>query len=162
MLGVKGYAPGILEALKRHKTRVVAKTSNANTITHYLKGAAKAVKRVEQDLSERFPSAWITSRKVAVIAILGRDLRLPGLGARALTALAEAGIEPLGFNDLLRQVDMQVLVDEKDHAACIRALPRALIERPAGGARGCPLSAAAGAGARGCLTWPRVVRHPPT
>src|SRR3546814_10065569 len=91
MVGVKGYDAAILEALKRHKTQVVAKTSNANTITHYLKGAAKAVKRVEQDLRERFPSASITSRNVAVIAILGRDLRLPGLGARALTALAEAG-----------------------------------------------------------------------
>src|SRR3546814_7120374 len=76
MVGVKGYDAAILEALKRHKTQVVAKTSNANTITHYLKGAAKAVKRVEQDLSERFPSASITSRNVAVIAILGRDLRL--------------------------------------------------------------------------------------
>src|SRR3546814_17677997 len=99
--------------------------------------------RAWQDLSERFPSAWITSRNVAVIAILGRDLRLPGLGARALTALAEAGIEPLGFNDLLRKVDMQVIVDEEDHDACIRALHRVLIEQPAGVAAGSSLSAAA-------------------
>jgi len=131
MVGVKGYDAAILEAMKRHKAYIVTKTSNANTITHFLKGSAKAVKRVEEDLNERFPSASINSRKVALISILGRDLRLPGLGARALTALAEAGIEPLGFHDLLRKVDMQVIVDEADHDASIRALHKALIERPA-------------------------------
>jgi aspartate kinase len=141
MVGVKGYDAAILEAMKRHKAYIVAKTSNANTITHFLKGAAKAVKRVEQDLNERFPSASINSRKVALISILGRDLRLPGLGARALTALADAGIEPLGFHDLLRKVDMQVVVDEGDHDACIRALHRALIEQSGDKAAG--LSAAA-------------------
>lgn len=131
MVGVKGYDAAILEALKRHRAQVVAKTSNANAITHFLKGAAKAVKRVEQDLSARFPSAAIASRKVAVIAILGRDLRVPALAARALTALAEAGIEPLGCHDLLRKVDIQIIVDEADHDAAIRALHRALIEQPA-------------------------------
>jgi aspartate kinase len=128
MVGVKGYDAAILEALKRHKARIVTKTSNANTITHFLKGSAKAVKRVEQDLVARFPSASISSRSVAVISIIGRDLRLPGLAGRALTALAEAGIEPLGFNDNLRKVDMQVIVDEGDYDSCIRALHKALIE----------------------------------
>src|SRR5690606_7668192 len=74
MVGVKGYDASILEALKRHRAQVVAKTSNANALTHSLKGAATAVKRVAQALSARFPSAAIASRKVAVIAILGRDL----------------------------------------------------------------------------------------
>lgn len=142
MVGVKGYDAAILEVLKRHKARIVTKTSNANTITHFLQGSAKAVKRVEEDLNERFPSASIGSRNVAVIAIIGRDLRLPGLAARALTALAEAGIEPLGFNDHLRKVDMQVIVEEDDHDACIRALHKALIE-DAGEARISSLSAAA-------------------
>src|SRR3546814_4161896 len=80
MVGVKGYDAAILETLKRHRVQIVAKTSNASTITHFLRGSAKAVKRVEQDLNERFPSAAIASRKVALIAILGRDLRLPALG----------------------------------------------------------------------------------
>ncbi|MGD1878401.1 MAG: aspartate kinase [Kiloniellaceae bacterium] len=145
MVGVKGYDAAILEVLKRHKAWIITKTSNANTITHFLKGSAKAVKRVEQDLNERFPAASISSRNVAVIAILGSDLRLPALGAKVLGALAEAGIEPLGFHDPMRKVDMQVIVDESDHDACIRALHRALIERaPASRERGgSSLSAAA-------------------
>lgn len=131
MVGVKGYDAAILEALKRHKVRIVAKTSNANTITHYLKGSAKAVKRVEQDLTRHFPTALIASRSLAVISIIGRDLRLRALGARVLGALDAADIEPLGFNDLLRKVDMQVMVREEDYDACIRVLHRALIEEPA-------------------------------
>jgi aspartate kinase len=142
MVGVKGYDAAILEALQRHKARIVTKTSNANTITHFLKGSAKAVKRVEQDLTKRFPSAAMSTRSVAVIAVIGRDLRLPGLGAKVLTALAEAGIEPLGFNDLMRKVDMQIIVDEGDHDACIRALHRTLIEK-AGDGTVATLSAAA-------------------
>jgi hypothetical protein len=43
--------------------------------------------------------------------------------------------------DLLRKVDMQVVVDEGDHDACIRALHRALIEQAGDKAPG--LSAAA-------------------
>jgi aspartate kinase len=133
MVGVKGYDAAILEALKRHKARIVTKTSNANTITHFLKGPAKAVKRVAQDLGEKFPSAAVQSRNVAVVAIIGRDLRLKGLAARALSALAEAGIEPLGFTDHLRKVDMQVIIDECDHDAAIRCLHKALIEKAEAG-----------------------------
>jgi len=131
MVGVKGFDAAILEVLQRHKARIVSKTSNANTITHFLKGSAKAVKRVEEDLTRRFPSASISSRNVAVVAVIGRDLPLRAPGARVLTALAEAGIEPLGLNDPLRNVDMHVIVDEADHDASIRALHKALIERPA-------------------------------
>ena len=65
------------------------------------------------------------------MAIIGRDLRVPGLAARALGALAEAGIEPLGFTDHLRKVDMQVIVNETDHGASIRTLHKALIEQGA-------------------------------
>ncbi|RYG28656.1 MAG: aspartate kinase, partial [Burkholderiales bacterium] len=36
MVGVKGYDTAILEALSRHGAWIVSKSSNANTITHYL------------------------------------------------------------------------------------------------------------------------------
>lgn len=128
MLGVKGYDAAILESLKRHSVRIVAKTSNANTITHYLHGSPKAVKRVEADLADKYPSASITARSVSVVSVIGRNLRIPGLAVRALTALARAGIEPLGFNDLMRKVDIQVIVDNAEYDAAIRALHRGLIE----------------------------------
>src|SRR3546814_12787153 len=59
MVGVKGYDAAILETLKRHRVQIVAKTSNANTLTHLLRGSATAVKRVEQAIKGPLPSAAI-------------------------------------------------------------------------------------------------------
>lgn len=131
MLGTKGHDQAILDALMRHKARVVTKTANANTITHYLKTTQKTLKRIERDLAERYPSATISTRTVAVVSVIGRDLATPGLALRALAALSEAGVEPLAFNDLMRKVDLQVVVDEEDHDAAIRALHGALVENGA-------------------------------
>ena len=50
MVGVKGYDAAILEALKRHNVWIVSKTSNANTITHYVHASLKSVRRVAKDL----------------------------------------------------------------------------------------------------------------
>ncbi len=36
MVGEKGYDAAILDALTRHRAWIVSKSSNANTITHYL------------------------------------------------------------------------------------------------------------------------------
>src|SRR3546814_15547551 len=45
MVGVKGYDAAILDALTRHGVWIVSKSSNANTITHYLSASADAVKK---------------------------------------------------------------------------------------------------------------------
>jgi aspartate kinase len=128
MVGVKGYDSEILEALRRHKVWIIAKTSNANTITHYLKGSMKAIKRVETDLSDAFPSAEISLRKIALVSAIGRDLGSTRVLTQAMRALADAGIEPLGVHDLLRKVDLQVIVEPDQFEATIAALHKGLIE----------------------------------
>lgn len=128
MVGVKGYDAEILEALKRHKVWIISKTSNANTITHFLRGSMKAIKRVEADLSERFPSAEISVRKVALISAIGRNLGGLHVLTKAIGVLSEARIEPLGVHDLMRKIDLQIVVDPDDFEAAIRALHKGLIE----------------------------------
>jgi aspartate kinase len=128
MVGVKGYDAEILAALTRHKVWIIAKTSNANTITHFLKGSMQAIRRVESDLSQRFPTAEISLRKVALVSAIGRDLRHPAILSQAIGVLAEAGIAPLGVNDLIRKVDLQVIVEEPDFETAIQVLHRGLIE----------------------------------
>ncbi|MDX6749343.1 aspartate kinase [Geminicoccaceae bacterium 1502E] len=129
MVGVKGYDAAILDALKRHRVRIVAKTSNANTITHFLEGSLKSIRRVEHDLTERYSSAAIATRKVAIVSAIGRNLRIPHLTMRALGALAEAGIEPLAFHELMRKVDLQFVLDEADFERAIGTLHAALVEQ---------------------------------
>lgn len=131
MVGVKGYDATILGALKRHHVRIVTKTSNANTIVHYLAGSLKAVKRVISDLREAFESASISTRKVAIVSAIGSDLNLRGLTLLGVAALADADVEILGVHQLLRNVDILFVVDEADYERAIVALHHALIERHA-------------------------------
>jgi aspartate kinase len=128
MVGVKGYDAKILGALKRHKVWIISKTSNANTITHFLKGSMEAIKRVETDLSNEFPSAEIALRKVSLVSAIGRNIADAAVLTRAIGVLAVAGIQPLGVHDLMRKVDLQVIVDPADFEATLSALHKGLIE----------------------------------
>jgi aspartate kinase len=128
MVGVKGYDSEILEALKRHKVWIIAKTSNANTITHFLKGSMKAIKRVETDLSAAFPSAEISLRKVSLVSAIGRNIGYANILMQAMSVLSEAGIAPLGVHDLMRKVDLQIIVEPDDFEPALKALHQGLIE----------------------------------
>ncbi len=128
MVGVKGYDAAILDTLKRHSVRVVTKTSNANTIVHYLSGSQKSVRRVLNDLRENFESATVSTRKVAIVSAIGSDLNVAGLTAMAVGALAEAKIEVLGVHQLIRSVDIMFILAEQDYDRAVVALHRVLIE----------------------------------
>ena len=141
MVGVKGYDAGILEVLSRHDVRIVSKASNANTITHHLDANPKQVKRVISDLEEMFPNAAISTRKVAIVAVIGSDLNVPGLTSRATLALGEGGVEVLGLQQLSRRVDIQFVVSEESYGAAVTALHRRLVEEDGALAR--PLRSAA-------------------
>lgn len=140
MVGVKGYDASILESLKRHRVRVITKTSNANTIIHYVAASPTAIKRVVNDLSESFQSATVSTRKVAIVSAIGSDLNVQGLTAKAVTALSEAGVDILGVHQLLRNVDIMFIINEPDYLAAISALHKALIEQ--GGKSGAATKAA--------------------
>lgn len=133
MVGVKGYDAAILDALARHGAWIVSKTSNANTITHYLSCDAARVKRVINDLQHRYPDASISAQAVAIISVIGSDISRPSLVVDALNALAEQGIGVAAMQHQIRNVDVQFIVDAGHYDAAIRALHRALVEqdRPA-------------------------------
>ncbi|MET3599715.1 aspartate kinase [Martelella mangrovi] len=133
MVGVKGYDAAILDVLTRHKVRIVSKVSNANTITHYVDSSLKVLRRVEKDLSERCPSAEISSRAIAMASVVGRDLSGLSVLTRGLQAIAAAGHEAIGASQGPRNVDVQFIVDRDALDPVIIALHRALseTERPA-------------------------------
>ncbi|WP_417587589.1 aspartate kinase [Pararhodobacter oceanensis] len=131
MVGVKGYDATILQALTRHKVSIVAKSSNANAITHYVDTSLKQVKRVENDLVDTYPTASVTARGVAVVAAIGRDLTgLNALG-RGLAALDEAGITPVAVQQGPRNVDIQFVTTSDDADKAVKILHACLIEQAA-------------------------------
>jgi aspartate kinase len=131
MVGEKGYDAAILEALTRHRAWIVSKSSNANTITHYLAADNATVGRIVEDLSARYPGAAIVSRRVAMVCVIGSDISQPGLVPEALQALAEVGITMVAMQHQIRNVDVQFVVECADYEPAIRALHRILIEKKA-------------------------------
>lgn len=128
MVGVKGYDAGILDVLTRHNVRIVSKTSNANTITHYLDASLKTMRRVERDIAKLFPAAEITSRRLAMVSVIGRDLNGLSILTRGLQAIAKAGREAIGASQGPRNVDVQFVMDRDSMEDVIKALHAELIE----------------------------------
>ncbi|MFC4351715.1 aspartate kinase [Fodinicurvata halophila] len=122
MVGVKGYDAAILEALTRHKVRITSKTSNANTITHYVDASLKSIKRVEHDLKERYPSAEITVRSLSIASVIGRNLNGLRVLSRGLDALEAAGVDVVAAHQNTRSVDVQFLVQRQDLSKAIKSL----------------------------------------
>lgn len=128
MVGEKGYDAAILEALAKRSVWIVSKSSNANTITHYLSGRSEAVAKVVADLEDAFPGAVISARPCAMVAAIGSDISASGLVARALAALDEAGVQVLALQHQVRNVDMQFVIERSDFDDAVTVLHRALVE----------------------------------
>jgi aspartate kinase len=135
MVGVKGYDAAILDVLTRHNVRIVSKVSNANSIVHHVEAPLKLLKRVEQDLMKRYPSARIATRRSAIVSVIGRDLTGLRVMLEGLMALDEAGIEVISSQDTGRKVDVQFVVGGKNKDAAVKALHQAFCEGDANALR---------------------------
>lgn len=122
------YETALLETCKRFKAGIITKDVNANTITYYLSANIKNIKRVEQELNRQFPDSEIKTRKVAIVSAIGSDMKVPGILAKTVAALADAGISILAVHQSMRQVDMQFVVDEEDYTLAVQSLHKCLIE----------------------------------
>ncbi|MFO7770164.1 aspartate kinase [Roseovarius gahaiensis] len=127
MVGVKGYDAKILDVLTRHGIRIVSKTSNANTITHYVDAPLRDLRKVEADLNKAYPSAELTLQPLAIAAVIGRDLTGVSVLGEGLKALAAADVKVKAAQQTTRSVDVQFIVPRESLAASISALHGALI-----------------------------------
>lgn len=129
MMGsIDKFDSGILAVLARFKAHVVSKDMNANTITHYVAANLKTIKRIREVLAEQYPGAEINTRKVAVVSAIGSDMKVPGMLAKTVSALAEVNISILAMHQSIRQVDMQFVIDEEDYDLAVKSLHRCLVE----------------------------------
>lgn len=128
MVGVKGYDAAILDALTRHNLQIVSKSSNANTITHYLSATPQAVEPAVIELQQLYPEADITQQTVSMVAAVGSDISRPNLVSDALQALTTHGIKINALQHQIRTVDVQFIIPSDDFDEAIRALHKALVE----------------------------------
>ncbi len=122
------YDREILALIRRFRGHIVAKDINANTITHYLAVNLTTLKRIAHELEQRFPDAALDQRKVAIVSAIGSAMRIPGMLAKAVSALADNGINVLAMHQSMRQVDMQFVVEEDDCREAVKSLHRCLVE----------------------------------
>ena len=129
MVGTSGYDYRVLKAFAAHKISYIAKNTNANTITHYVSERSKELDACIRELQKEFPSAVINCRKVAIIGVIGSNMKLPGFLSRAAGALAETGINILALDQCMRQVNMQFIIERKDFVQAQIALHHELVEK---------------------------------
>ena len=128
MLGDIGHDMEISRLLKQLRLYVVNKDSDANSITYYCSGSRKLIDRAARLIEERYPAAEVRLHNLAIVSAIGSDLKVKGILARTVAALAGAGISIQAIHQSIRQVEMQCVVGAGDYDAAIRALHRALIE----------------------------------
>ena len=129
MVGQSGYDHRITEILSRNRISYIAKNTNANTITHYVSEKSANLETCLNELETEFhETASIRTCKVAIIGVIGSNMKIPGFLSKAAAALAEANINILALDQCMRQVNMQFIVERDDFRQAQIALHRKLVE----------------------------------
>mgnify|MGYP003666416805 FL=1 len=128
MLGDVGYDIEITKLLKQLKLYVVNKDSDANSITYYASGSRKMINRAARLIEEKYPMSEVNVHNIAIVSAIGSDLKVKGILAKTVAALASAGISIQAIHQSIRQVEMQCIIQEEDYDAAVAALHQALIE----------------------------------
>lgn len=127
MVGQKGYDYRLLSAFKDADINYIAKSTNANTISHYIPEKHGKVERCLTLIAERFPKASVTIDRVAIVSVLGSNMKDPNFLAIAARSLADAGIQVEAMSQSMHGVNMQFMVAREKAAAAQLALHAAFV-----------------------------------
>jgi len=128
MVGQSGYDYKLLAAFADLDISYIAKSANANTISHYVPQKTVQADRLEPAIKERFPRAQIKFDKVAIVSVLGSNMQAPHFFGDAAKALSEANVQVLGMSQSMHGVNMQFMVARKDSATAQLALHAVFVE----------------------------------
>lgn len=131
MVGQAGYDHKLLAAMEPYGNSYIAKNTNSNAITHFLPQKNVKVDRLTDNIKQVFPAAEVTFKPVAIVALLGSNMKGTQFMARAATALDRAGIQVLGTNHGMRQVSLQFILERGDSEKAQLALHREFFETTA-------------------------------
>ncbi len=123
MVGTVGFDLGLMETFKRHGISYILKATNANSIAHVVWERSISSGFVEE-LENRYEV--VTVQPAAVVCVIGSNIAIPGVLARATQVLAENQINVNCVSQSLRQINMQFVIDRADYRKAIVALNRAL------------------------------------
>ena len=128
MVGTVGYDLKLCQCMVDMGISYIAKTTNANTITHFIpqknRHIADCVKRIETIL----PNATVRTFPVAIVAVIGSNMSIPGFLSKAADAIHKSHINVLSLVQSTRQVNMQFVIARADFETAQKALHKAFVE----------------------------------
>ncbi|MBO7742180.1 MAG: aspartate kinase [Victivallales bacterium] len=128
MVSKPGYDYNLLKSLADFHISYITKTTNANTITHFVPGKKLPIEKCVDDIKRRLPGAQVTTAALAMVSVIGTNMKIPGFLSKASTALYEAGINTLAMVQSPRQINMQFIIDRKDFQKAQCVLHKAFVE----------------------------------
>ena len=123
MVGTVGFDLGVMQILANHRISYIVKATNANSISHILWEKAVTPALIEE-LEARYDK--VTVVRAAVVCVIGSNLAIPGVLARAAQVLADNQINIICVSQSVRQSNMQFVIDRADYKKAIIALNRTL------------------------------------
>ncbi len=123
-----GYDYNLLQNLVECDISYIAKTTNANTITHFVPQKNRRLTECVERIRKMFPSAQVRSYPVAMVAVIGSNMGIPGFLCKAAMALQQANINVHALSQTTRQVNIQFVVERKDFEIAQQALHKMLVE----------------------------------
>jgi aspartate kinase len=123
MVGTVGFDLGVMEIFRRYGVSYILKATNANSITHVIWDKAATPAFIE-DLENTYQT--VTVVPAAVVCVIGSNIAIPGVLARAAQVLADNKVNVNCVSQSLRQINMQFVIERADYRKAITALNRAL------------------------------------
>jgi len=123
MVGTVGFDLGLLEIFRKYGISYILKATNANSITHVVWD-----KSVTPAFVEELENAYelVTIQPAAMVCVIGSNMAIPGVIARATQVLADSGVNVNCVSQSYRQVNMQFVIDRDAYKKAIIALNQAL------------------------------------
>ncbi len=128
MVSKPGYDYTLLQSFVDFRISYVTKTTNANTITHFVPSKKAPIERCIEDIKRRLPGANVYSFPAAIVSIIGTNMKIPGFLSRAAKALSDAHINTLAMVQSPRQINMQFIVHRDNFHKAQMALHKELVE----------------------------------
>ena len=128
MVSKPGYDYNLLKSFYDFNISYITKTTNANTITHFVPSKKLPIERCVEDIQRRLPGAKVSVEPVAMVAVIGTNMKIPGFLSKAAKALSDAKINTVAIVQSPRQVNMQFIVRRDDFQTAQLALHKAFVE----------------------------------
>jgi len=119
MVGEPGFDLEIMNTFASHEISYIMKTTNANSISLVI-WESDLIDDLVPELEENYQT--VTVQAAAIVCVIGSNIAMPRILARAANALAKNNINIKCVSQSLRQVNMQFIIERKMYKTAIISL----------------------------------------